>query len=157
GSCSRIRVTCCLMVILRVPPEKRPCRSVRISPSRFQSVASRTTATLSRSRCRDYDLPRLVAVRWRQRSLKWFVLQTLSGLTLGGVYALIALGYSLVYGVLRLINFAHGDIYMVGAVVAFWAARWFGWTQVADDQVGPLVMVAMLFIAVSACVGAGYT
>ncbi len=80
----------------------------------------------------------------------------ISGLTLGGVYALIALGYSLVYGVLRLINFAHGDVYMVGAVVAFWAARWFGWTQTADHRVSPLVMLGMLGIAISACVFLGY-
>ncbi len=46
--------------------------------------------------------------------------QTLvNGLTLGSVYALIALGYSMVYGVLRLLNFAHGDIYMIGAYVAY--------------------------------------
>lgn len=80
----------------------------------------------------------------------------ITGLTLGGVYALIALGYSLVYGVLRLINFAHGDVYMVGAVVAFWAARWFGWSQTADDKVGPLVMLAMLGVAIAVCVCLGY-
>lgn len=80
----------------------------------------------------------------------------ISGLTLGGVYALIALGYSLVYGVLRLINFAHGDVYMVGAVVAFWAARWFGWSQTADDQVSPWVMMAMLAVAVGSCVATGF-
>lgn len=80
----------------------------------------------------------------------------LDGLTLGGVYALIALGYSLVYGVLRLINFAHGDVYMVGAVVAFWAARWFGWSQTADDRIGPFVMLAMLGIAVSTCILVGF-
>jgi len=88
--------------------------------------------------------------------LKGFILQTITGLTQGGVYALIALGYSLVYGVLRLINFAHGDVYMVGAVIAFWAARWFGWSQVADDTISPLVVVAMLFISVGCCVSAGY-
>jgi len=80
----------------------------------------------------------------------------ISGLTLGGVYALIALGYSLVYGVLRLINFAHGDGYIVGAVVAFWAARWFGWSQTADDKVGPFVMLTMLAIAVATCIAVGY-
>jgi branched-chain amino acid transport system permease protein len=43
--------------------------------------------------------------------------QLVNGLTLGGVYALLALGYSMVYGVLRLLNFAHGDVFMVGAFV----------------------------------------
>ena len=43
-----------------------------------------------------------------------FWAQTLDGLTLGAVYALIALGYTLVYGVLQLINFAHSEIFMIG-------------------------------------------
>ncbi len=89
--------------------------------------------------------------------MNWFIPQTINGLTLGGVYALIALGYSLVYGVLRLINFAHGDVYMVGAVVAFWTARWFGWTQTADDRVGPLLMVGVLVMSVAACMALGYS
>src|SRR5690606_17999517 len=45
------------------------------------------------------------------------------GLTIGGVYALIALGYTMVYGILRLINFAHGDITMTGAFSAYFLAR----------------------------------
>src|ERR1700722_17851475 len=45
--------------------------------------------------------------------------QLINGLSIGAVYALIALGYTMVYGVLRLINFAHGDVYMVGAVIAY--------------------------------------
>src|SRR5215212_11752036 len=47
------------------------------------------------------------------------------GITIGGVYALIALGYTMVYGILRLINFAHGDITMTGAFSAFFLARSF--------------------------------
>ena len=43
-----------------------------------------------------------------------FLQQLINGLSIGAVYALIALGYTMVYGVLRLINFAHGDVYMVG-------------------------------------------
>jgi len=45
--------------------------------------------------------------------------QLVNGLTLGGVYALIALGYTLIYGVLQLLNFAHGDVYMVGAFIGY--------------------------------------
>src|SRR3982750_350619 len=45
--------------------------------------------------------------------------QLVNGLTLGAVYALIALGYSMVYGVLQLLNFAHGDVYMIGAFVGY--------------------------------------
>ena len=48
-----------------------------------------------------------------------FIQLTLNGLTLGSVYALIALGYSLVYGILKLLNFAHGDVFMVGSFIGF--------------------------------------
>jgi len=54
-----------------------------------------------------------------------FFQQIVNGLALGSIYSLIALGYTMVYGVLRLINFAHGDIYMVGAMVGYYAARIF--------------------------------
>ncbi|MBI5326697.1 MAG: branched-chain amino acid ABC transporter permease [Deltaproteobacteria bacterium] len=47
-----------------------------------------------------------------------FIQQIINGLTLGSVYALIALGYTMVYGILQLINFAHGEIYMIGAYMA---------------------------------------
>jgi branched-chain amino acid transport system permease protein len=50
----------------------------------------------------------------------------LVGLTIGMVYALIALGYSLVYGILELINFAHGDVFMLGAMLTTSAVAWFG-------------------------------
>ena len=53
-----------------------------------------------------------------------FLQQLINGITWGSIYALIALGYTMVYGVLRLINFAHGDVYMVGAFVGFYAVRW---------------------------------
>ena len=53
-----------------------------------------------------------------------FLQQLINGIAWGSIYALIALGYTMVYGVLRLINFAHGDVYMVGAFAGFYAARW---------------------------------
>ncbi len=52
-----------------------------------------------------------------------FLQQLLNGIAWGSIYALIALGYTMVYGVLRFINFAHGDVYMVGAMVGFYTAR----------------------------------
>jgi branched-chain amino acid transport system permease protein len=52
-----------------------------------------------------------------------FLQQLVNGLTSGSVYALIALGYTMVYGILRLINFAHGDVYMLGAFVGYYVAR----------------------------------
>ena len=52
--------------------------------------------------------------------------QLVNGVAWGGIYALIALGYTMVYGVLKLINFAHGEVYMVGAMTGYYAARYFG-------------------------------
>ena len=64
-----------------------------------------------------------------------FAQQLVNGLVVGAVYALIALGYTLVYGILQLINFAHGEIFMIGAYVALpswrcwgrWASRRRAW------------------------------
>lgn len=51
--------------------------------------------------------------------MKEFLQQLINGLSLGSIYALIALGYTMVYGIINLINFAHGDIYMLGAYIGF--------------------------------------
>jgi len=62
-----------------------------------------------------------------------FVQQVLNGLQLGFIYALIALGYTMIYGIVKLINFAHGDVFMVGAFTSFYAVatldlhRWPAW------------------------------
>jgi branched-chain amino acid transport system permease protein len=77
-----------------------------------------------------------------------FFQQLVNGLSLGSIYALIALGYTMVYGVLRLINFAHGDVYMVGAYAGYYLSR-----KLKGDEpslVGALVVMlgAMLVCAV---------
>ncbi|HZM02391.1 MAG TPA: branched-chain amino acid ABC transporter permease [Candidatus Saccharimonadales bacterium] len=54
-----------------------------------------------------------------------FLQQLINGLSLGSVYALIALGYTMVYGILRFINFAHSDVFMVGAFAGFYLSRYF--------------------------------
>jgi branched-chain amino acid transport system permease protein len=53
-----------------------------------------------------------------------FLQQVINGLSLGAIYALIALGYTMVYGVLRFINFAHGDVFMVGTFAGLYLHRW---------------------------------
>ncbi|MCL5045633.1 MAG: branched-chain amino acid ABC transporter permease [Actinobacteria bacterium] len=55
-----------------------------------------------------------------------FLQQVINGLQLGSIYALIALGYTMVYGIVKLINFAHGDVYMVGAYIGYFAAQGIG-------------------------------
>src|SRR3989304_1702008 len=52
--------------------------------------------------------------------MDYFAQQVINGLQLGFVYALIALGYTMVYGIVRLINFAHGDVFMIGAFIGFY-------------------------------------
>ena len=55
-----------------------------------------------------------------------FLQQVVNGLSLGSIYALIALGYTMVYGILRLINFAHGEVFMMGAYAGYYCASWLG-------------------------------
>jgi branched-chain amino acid transport system permease protein len=81
-----------------------------------------------------------------------FVQQLINGVSIGAVYALIALGYSMVYGVLRLINFAHGDVYMVGAVIAFHVSHW-----LRDSGAPVAVSMAVMFLAAMAgCAALGW-
>lgn len=67
-----------------------------------------------------------------------FLQQLINGLSLGSIYALIALGYTMVYGIIRLINFAHGDMYMLGAYI--------GYLCIARFQLGyiPALLIAMI-------------
>jgi branched-chain amino acid transport system permease protein len=75
-----------------------------------------------------------------------------NGLTLGSVYALIALGYSMVYGILKLLNFAHGDVYMVGAFVGFGVLSAFGGPL---DPTLPVWLLVVLMFAAAMTVSGG--
>ncbi len=89
-----------------------------------------------------------------------FLQQVVNGFQLGFVYALIALGYTMVYGIVRLINFAHGDVFMVGAFVSFYAVTRFNLTalpRMIIPALNPMVseiiasvLIAILAMAVSA-------
>jgi branched-chain amino acid transport system permease protein len=75
------------------------------------------------------------------------LIQTLvNGLTTGCLYALIALGYSMVYGILKLLNFAHGDLYMVGAYIGYFVIQWFGGPSDLSIPV-PLLLAIMVALA----------
>ncbi|HSF02388.1 MAG TPA: hypothetical protein VLA62_05230, partial [Solirubrobacterales bacterium] len=78
--------------------------------------------------------------------------QLVFGLALGTVYGLIALGYTMVYGILFMINFAHGEIFMIGAYVGWWVLSWLLQAQLATLHpawVVPLLLAnAMLFTGV---------
>ena len=58
--------------------------------------------------------------------MEGLVQQIVNGVSLGSIYALIALGYTMVYGIINLINFAHGDVYMVGAYIGFYVTSRMG-------------------------------
>lgn len=73
-----------------------------------------------------------------------FVQQLINGVSLGSIYALIALGYTMIYGIIKLINFAHGDVYMFGAYVGFFAI------SVAGLPIFPALLLSM---AITACLG----
>src|SRR5262245_25580608 len=61
--------------------------------------------------------------------------QFINALTIGALYALIALGYTMVYGIIELINFAHGDVFMFGSFVAIIAIKQLGFTQTIHDPI----------------------
>src|SRR5262245_66213552 len=76
--------------------------------------------------------------------MEYFVQQLINGLTLGSIYGLIAIGYTMVYGIIGMINFAHGDIFMVGAFVALIA---FLLLFAAGVTAVPLALLIVLLVA----------
>src|SRR5579862_6623622 len=86
--------------------------------------------------------------------MSYFLQQLINGLTLGAIYALIALGYTMVYGIIGMINFAHGEIYMIGAFVSlttFFVLGAVGVTWV------PLALVLVLIAAMGFTAVYGWT
>ena len=83
-------------------------------------------------------------------SLDYFFKLFISGMTKGSIYALIALGYTMVYGIIQLINFAHGEVYMIGAFTALIVAAVLSVLQL------PIAALFVITIAVSMLYSAGY-
>lgn len=81
-----------------------------------------------------------------------FLQQLINGLALGAIYALIALGYTMVYGVLRFINFAHGDVFMLGAFAGYYLSPLVNKLLPANSYVGG-ALVLVLAMAVCALLG----
>src|SRR5436853_2259235 len=81
-----------------------------------------------------------------------FLQQLVNGLTAGSVYAVVALGYTMVYGIIQLINFAHGEVVMIGAMVAFTVI-----TALAPAGLPPLAVVLIgTSAAIPVCMLVGY-
>jgi len=84
-----------------------------------------------------------------------FLQQLVNGITLGSVYAIVALGYTMVYGIIQLINFAHGEVVMIGAMVAYTVILTLSGAQVPLPPVAIVLIGAMA--AIPACMAVGYT
>ncbi|TGS43762.1 MULTISPECIES: branched-chain amino acid ABC transporter permease LivH [unclassified Mesorhizobium] len=86
--------------------------------------------------------------------MDYLLQQTINGLTIGSVYSLIAIGYTMVYGIIRMVNFAHGEVFMIGAysaLLAIMACFSLGLTSVA------LVILVALIVSVVVCAFCGWT
>jgi branched-chain amino acid transport system permease protein len=82
--------------------------------------------------------------------------QIVNGLLIGSIYALIALGYTMVYGVLRLINFAHGEVFMLGAYTALFVSWGLGYTPNAPDHGSSIWnLIIMLLASMTVCAFVG--
>jgi len=81
--------------------------------------------------------------------MEFFFEQLINGLAVGGIYALIALGYTMVYGVMRLINFAHGDLFTIGSYLGMTILA----TYAVTAYLGPFTGILVLIVMVMAMVG----
>ena len=81
-----------------------------------------------------------------------FFQHLINGISMGAIYSLVALGYTMVYGILQFINFAHADIYMVGAFVAYFSARFFN----LGEHPHWSWLFIILFLSTSVCALLGY-
>lgn len=82
-----------------------------------------------------------------------FLQQIINGLVLGSIYALVALGYTMVYGILGLINFAHGEVVMIGALTALTVVK----LLAGSGLPGPVIVLAGLLAAAAVCMALGFT
>ena len=78
------------------------------------------------------------------KDANFWIEQFKNGLTVGSIYALIALGYTMVYGILQMINFAHGEIYMIGSFAGWGILNAFGGEEMATALIVPAIIVAMI-------------
>src|SRR5207237_937998 len=125
----------------RAKPEQRPGEGKHAESLSQPALTRRYRATLSRGERARPLAHRLV--------METFLQQLINGISQGSAYALIALGYTMVYGVLRLINFAHSDVYMFGAFMGFYLANnsWIKVTLGASALSAILILLASMMIS----------
>src|SRR6516165_7230350 len=83
--------------------------------------------------------------------MSFFFQELVNGITTGALYSLVALGFSMVYGVLKLLNFAHGDLYMVGAYIGFFIIQFFG--GAAHMRIAVPLLLGIMFLVSAGLVG----
>lgn len=88
---------------------------------------------------------------WLGRDPSLLPQQIVGGIMAGSIYALVALGYTMVYGVLKLINFAHGEIFMLGAYASLFGSWALGYGDNKLETSGPMNLVILLVISMAAC------
>src|SRR5271155_2116871 len=86
--------------------------------------------------------------------MEYFVQQLINGITLGSIYGLIAIGYTMVYGIIGMINFAHGDVFMVGAFLALIA---FLALVAVGVRAGPVALLIVLLVSMGLTALYGWT
>jgi branched-chain amino acid transport system permease protein len=119
------------------------------------------TTEIKRRRITGEQLASLIGLAIAVAILVWIVFtirdqfwaQTINGLTRGALYAMIALGYTMVYGVLQLINFAHSEIFMIGTVVTLYAFR--DWFDITEPQTGIFLVLVILGALIPTMVASG--
>jgi len=84
-------------------------------------------------------------------AMEYFIQQLINGISVGSIYALIALGYTMVYGIIKLINFAHGDVFMVGSFIGLFSARYLA--SAGFPPVIVLILSLVISMTVSALLG----
>ena len=84
-------------------------------------------------------------------AMEYFIQQLINGISVGSIYALIALGYTMVYGIIKLINFAHGDVFMVGSFIGLFSARYLA--SVGLPPVIVLIISLVISMTISALLG----
>lgn len=80
--------------------------------------------------------------------MEYFIQQLINGISVGSIYALIALGYTMVYGIIKLINFAHGDVFMVGSFIGLFSARYLASAGL------PPILVLLISLVISMTISA---
>src|SRR5713101_1286215 len=120
----------------------------------WRRTASSSSSHPDRRPASESGLTRSPAPR-QERSMDLVLQQVINGLTIGAIYAIVALGYTMVYGIIRLINFAHGAVFMYGAYLGLTVLAALGDEHPAIGV--PAALLAAFCVPAFVCAGLGFT